>query len=229
MIIHDCKQGSSKWLELRMGIPTASCFDKILTLKGKASSSQERYISDLCAELLMGRPLEGPTMPWMERGKALEAEAAAYYSLQRDCELGSIGFITTDDGRYGASPDKIVGTDGFAEIKCPKPGVHVQYLLFNGPDADYYQQVQGQLLVGEREWVDVLSYHPEMPPALVRVNRDEKYIRVLAMELEKFCERLEEAKRTLHERGYFDSAASYRKLPVGDPDAFDKFLEGRLN
>ena len=34
MIIHEVEQGSGDWLKLRLGIPTASEFDKIITPTG---------------------------------------------------------------------------------------------------------------------------------------------------------------------------------------------------
>ena len=43
----------------------------------------------------------------------------------------------------------------------------------------YVPQVQGQLLVTGREWCDFLSYHPDMKPLLVRVERDKNYISTL--------------------------------------------------
>ena len=39
MIILDCEQGSRAWEEARLGIPTASCFARIVTPGGKLSKS----------------------------------------------------------------------------------------------------------------------------------------------------------------------------------------------
>jgi hypothetical protein len=41
MITHDVTQGSPEWLEARLGIPTASEFDKIITPTGKPSTQYE--------------------------------------------------------------------------------------------------------------------------------------------------------------------------------------------
>ena len=49
----------------------------------------------------------------------------------------------------------------------------------------------GQLWVTEREWCDFVSYHPDMPVLITRVQRDEEYISLLAAEVEKACEQIE--------------------------------------
>src|SRR5262249_28007687 len=75
----------------------------------------------------------------------------------------------------------------------------VGYLL----DADaigYRAQVQGQLWIAEREWVDTLSYNPEMPNALVRVGRDEKFIVALARAVDQFLEMGDTMKLELQRR-----------------------------
>jgi len=39
VIIHEVEQNTPEWLTLRLGIPTASMFDKIVTPAGKFSKS----------------------------------------------------------------------------------------------------------------------------------------------------------------------------------------------
>jgi len=52
----DCAQGSEAWLQCRLGVPTASCFGKILTATGKPSSSARAYRRTLVAERVTGLP-----------------------------------------------------------------------------------------------------------------------------------------------------------------------------
>ena len=40
---------------------------------------------------------------------------------------------------------------------------------------DYKAQVQGQLWVTGRAWADFMSYCPELPPFLIRVEPDPKF------------------------------------------------------
>lgn len=191
MIIHNVTQGTTEWLAVRAGIPTASCFDKIITPKGKASTQCERYMHKLIAERLMGHPTIEFQGPWLDRGKELEADAALYYESIRELETERVGFVTNDAGTIGASPDRLVGEDGLLELKVPAEHTHVAYMLTRAVDAEYYPQVQGQLWVTERKWLDIMSYHPEMPPAIIRVERDEKYINALAAAVTTFSEQLE--------------------------------------
>jgi hypothetical protein len=200
-----------------MGKPTASSFDRIVTPTGKLSTQADRYMMALLAELVMGHPIVGTTMPWMDRGKELEAEAVSFYELQRDADTTPVGFITTDCGRIGASPDRLVGADGLLEIKCPSPEIHMTYLLAGKAAQEYKPQLQGQLYVAERSWVDICSYHPEMPQAIVRVERDEKYIELLATALDSFCELLGAKRRMLTEQGLI-------KPPTAAPETTDDSL-----
>ncbi len=207
MKIHTVTQGSSAWLALRMGKPTASSFDKILTPTGKVSASQDGYLQSLIAELIMGHPADGFVSSAMERGKEMEAEAVSFYEFQNDVQTVPVGFITNDEETIGVSPDRLSGDDGLLEIKCPSPQQHVEYLLWNNVHKAYYPQLQGQLWIAERKWVDICSYHPEMPPAIVRVQRDEEFIAKLSGEVGKFVARLAEFRVQLDERGLLPKPA----------------------
>jgi hypothetical protein len=199
---HDVIQGTPEWLALRAGIPTASCFDQIITPKGKASSQAERYLHTLLAERIMGHPVTEFVSTWMDRGQQLEAEAVAYYEGIREKDTTKIGFLTNDDSTIGASPDRFVGDDGLLEIKVPKEHTHVGYLLTRSVDSAYYPQVQGQLWISEREWIDIMSYSPEMPPCLIHVERNEPYIDMLRAAVKTFSEELERISVELRARGW---------------------------
>lgn len=186
MKVHDCEQGSAEWHALRLGRPTASEFHRIVTPTGKLSKQSRAYAMRLVAERLLNRPMESVEgVQWMEHGRATEPEAARAYEFQNDVRTQVAGFVTTDDGRTGCSPDRLVGDAGLLEIKCPSPAVHLGYLL-DGFNDDYLPQVQGQLLVVEREWCDWFSYQSEMPGACVRSYRDKAYLARLAAALDEF-------------------------------------------
>lgn len=202
MVIHDVIQGTTEWLALRAGIPTASCFDRIVTKSGKPSTQAEKYLHRLLAERIMGHPVTEFVSAHMARGSDLEADARSYYEGIRECDVVKVGFVTNDERTIGASPDALVGTDGLLELKVPAEHTHVAYLLTSAVDSEYYPQVQGQLWITERKWLDIMSYHPEMPPAIVRVERDEKYIATLRAGVESFSRDLERAAVDLRERGW---------------------------
>ena len=203
MRVYNSIQGSTEWLKLRAGIPTASCFDQIITPGGKPSKSAERYLYTLLAERLMGHPIVEHVSLWMRRGSEAEKDAVQFYEFQRDIETAPVGFMSNDEGTIGASPDRLVGDDGLLEIKCPSEYIHVGYLMQDGTHYDAYKvQCQGQLWISERQWVDVVSYHPEMPMALARIERDEQFIEKLDAAVTAFSLALEDQFAILVERGW---------------------------
>ena len=186
MKIIDCVQNTPEWAAARLAIPTASKFGEILTPTGKLSAQADKYMLELCAEWLSGQPCDDYQSDWMKRGTELEPEARALYAFRMDVEPQTVGFITRDDGLVGCSPDALIGADGLAEFKCPAPHTHVRYLLGEKLDSKYLPQVQGQMWIAEREWCDWVSYHPTMPPAIVRTVRDKFYIKALASAVDEF-------------------------------------------
>lgn len=197
----DCEQGSQEWVDARLGIPTASQFHRIITPKTlKPSGQADKYAAELIAEWMIGFPFDKGGTALMERGKELEVKAVQFYELETGNKTEKIGFCLRDDGAVGASPDRLVGADGLLEIKCPGPVQHILYLL-SGLDADYRCQVQGQLWITGRQWLDFLSYHPDMPDFRVRVERDETFIAALAAAVDLFVEQLEVSKKRLIEMG----------------------------
>ena len=195
-------QGSPEWLQARLGIPTASCFEKIVTATGKPSTQADTYLYQLLAEWLTGKPHESFTNEWMDRGTALEPEARAYFEMTEDCEVQQVGFCTTDDGLMGCSPDMLIGTDGGGEIKCPSGGVHVQYLMENAIPSKYIPQVQGSMYVTGRKWWKWLSYHPDMPPVIVRVERDAAWHKSFDGIMRGFLAKMAGLRRELIEKGH---------------------------
>lgn len=202
MIVYDVKQGSPEWMALRCGVPTASNFDKILTPGRKASRSAEPYMFTLLGERMMGHPEDDFKSSWMQRGSEVEGDAINFYELQKDVAVTPVGFISNDAKTWGASPDALVGDEGQLEIKCPKAGTHVSYMMETGGAYEEYRvQVQGQLWVANRQWCDVVSFHPEMSMALTRIVRDDDFIADLSRAVAAFSARLEAMSLDLIERG----------------------------
>ena len=187
MIILDLEQGSEEWHLARLGIPTASNFAKIITSTGKLSTSATGYMHKLIAEYLMEKPIDIEKTEWMERGNELEADARGAYEFITDTTVDEVGLIYKDDKRLvSASPDGLINSDGGLEIKCPSPAVHVEYLLANKCPSKYLPQVMGCMYVTGRIWWDFMSYHPDLDPLIVRVNRDEELITKMDEAINKF-------------------------------------------
>jgi len=198
----DVEQRTKEWREARAGIVTASAFDRLLTPKTlKPSDQAEPYMNRLLAEWFLGRPLDdedGDSDSWMKRGIVMEAEAWAWYAVEREVEVEEVGFCLRDDRLVGCSPDALVGDDGGLEVKVPRADVHVGYL--RNPEslvAKYRGQVQGCLLVTGRAWFDLLSYNPAIPPVLVRVTPDPTYVEKLGPVLAAFVGRLRSERERL--------------------------------
>jgi hypothetical protein len=196
MKIIECEQGSVEWMQARLGIPTASQFDRIITPKAlKPAGARFLYRAELVAEYLLGQPLDWGTSEWVERGTELEDEARRYYAFQRDVEVQQVGFVSRDDGLVGGSPDGLVGDDGGLEIKCLGAAKHVRHML--GEDLGYVGQVQGNLWLTGRAWWDVLSYNPELPPVIHRIEPDPKWVEAFVPVLAEFITKLEADKAKL--------------------------------
>lgn len=197
MRIHDVKQGSDEWLKLRCGVPTASEFHNIITptLKISEGAGVETYLYRKLAEKWLGQPLDAFNAGAMEQGKILEEEAIPHLEWL-GWEVERVGFITTDDGRYGCSPDCLLPGGG-AEIKCPLPQTHIGYLLKGELPRDYAPQVHGSMLVTGRPWWKFVSYRRNLPLFVLVVERDEKVMARMREAIDAFNVRFDAAWQVL--------------------------------
>lgn len=181
MIFHPLDQNTPEWKRARIGIATASCFDKIITpSKWELSKSSMGYIYQLLSERTTGENEETFTSYWMERGQQYEGDARDAYCFATGYEVAQGGFFTSDDFAIGASPDVRVFVNGVlkgsCEIKCPKGSTQIETLLRMATDPAYFCQTQGQMYVMETEFVDFVSYHPDMPIFKHRTVRNDAFI-----------------------------------------------------
>jgi len=205
VIIERYEQKSEEWFRAHLGIPTASQFYRILTPKGDLSTQAEVYMYELLAEYVTGCHEDNYKNKWMELGTEREPDARAYYQFRTDSEVERVGFVYKDERRLtGCSPDGLLESGrGGLEIKCPKASTHVKSLLSGSISAQYWPQVQGSLWITGADYWDWLSYHPEMPPVLIRVLPDRAYQRKLDEAMNAFIDVLlrkrEEVRRILPE------------------------------
>lgn len=212
MIRLDVAHGSVPWVMARIGIPTASQFSRIVTPTGKKSGAWDEYAHQLIAESILQSPVIDYSSGFMDRGSGMEEKAVGWYELNHDVDCIPGGFCLRDDRRAGCSPDRLVGETGLLEIKCPSAVKHVAYLL-DTQGIGYRPQVQGELWVcNDREWIDTLSFNPDMPPALVRVYRDREFQAALDQYVPQFCDYVDELKLKLQPRGLFHGETFGRDL-----------------
>lgn len=188
--IFSCEQGTPEWDNLRLGVVTASEFDTVLASGrgGAPSVTRRKYMLKLIGERLTGVAAPGYSNEHMERGKVMEAEARDLYAMVQGVEPFQIGFMRRGD--VGASPDSLIDTMGISEIKTKLPHLHLEVLLANEMPAEHKPQVQGQLMVGEKEWCDFVSYWPGLPIFIKRIYRDEDYIKKLEKGIEDFLDEM---------------------------------------
>jgi len=183
-----CIQGSQEWLKLRLGVATASNFDKIITSTGKESTTLEKYALQLATEKMLIEPEPTYKNEAMQRGNDLEPLAREAYCQAILEPVEEITMILSDCGNWGYSPDGIVGDEGLIEIKCPLATTHAKYLIDNKMPTDYWQQVQGGLWISSRQYCDFISFHPNFQDKqlfIIRVKRDEEFIQKLAILVNK--------------------------------------------
>ncbi len=195
--VFDFDQGSEAWARARLGIPTASEFAAVLA-KGQGKT-RRTYLMKLLGERLTGEPAENYQNAHMERGKLMEDEARETYALIQDVAPIRVGFIRNGD--VGCSPDSLIGDTGLLEIKTKLPHLQLDLLDADRVPPEHAAQIQGQLWVSEREFVDFVSYWPRLPPFIKRVHRDEEYITTLVSEVARFCRELDDLTKAMVRRG----------------------------
>jgi len=198
MLTEDVIQGSLEWKNCRLGIPTASNFDKIITASGSRSAQANAYMGKLLGEFIAGEPEQGVYTDDMERGNRLEPMARVFYSAITSNLVDEVGMVyLNEDKKIACSPDGLMTGKGL-EIKCPKLGNHIGYTLDGKLPSKYKAQVQGSIWVtGLDEW-DFMSYHPDYKPLIITVERDDVYIGKMEKLIIEFSERLEELKESLN-------------------------------
>lgn len=186
--IINCEQGQPEWHEARRGIPTASEYATVMA-KGRDGKSpsvtRRKYMLRLIGERMSGQvDTFGYKNADMERGHQMEPDARNLYAFTTGKAVEQVGFIRNGD--TGCSPDGLIDKNGMLQIKSAKPELHLEALLAQQMPSEHKPQVQGELMVAEREWSDFMSYWPGLPPLIVRVYRDEPYITTIRAELSVF-------------------------------------------
>ena len=162
LITLDCEQGTEEWLIARLGIPTATGIESIVTPTGRKSGAWTSYLAELVAESIEGLT-EGFKSADMLRGNQLENQARMAYEFETGNDVIQVGGVYLNaDKDMMISPDGLIPTlrKGL-EIKCPKMKTHIKYILEGGVPSEYIIQVQASLWVTGYDTWDFVSYCPE--------------------------------------------------------------------
>ncbi len=197
IIIDDIDQQSEEWFTLKAGVPGASDFSRIIQANGKPSKSRQEYLYELAGEKIIGTKEATYQSFAMEQGNKREAEAREYYEFVTGKDVQQVAFVFKDENRdVGCSPDGLMPNKGL-EIKCPILKHHTKQLIEGGIPNEKHRQIQGSMWVcGFNFWI-FMSYFPGMPPFILEVERDNKFISTLEVEMKSFLSELKETYDTL--------------------------------
>jgi len=143
-------------------------------MAAKHSDTYRRLIDELAEERRTGSCKDGDFVnAAMQWGIDHEDTARRWYARERANQVQQTGFVVHSELNFvGVSPDGLVGDDGLVEIKCPQRNAFQQVRKANAMPSRYRWQVQGQLWVCGRTWLDFVCFYPPQDGIIVRVECD---------------------------------------------------------
>lgn len=211
MIHHTHEQGSDAWKAARKGCITGSRFkdarDRLAdkpektdkktgevtpAQRGAPSAKQLAYAMDTARERLGGTVPPVYQNAAMRTGTIQEPEARIAYEALTGNLVQEVGFITTDDGLFGLSPDGLIDADGVLEIKTMVSSATLFQAVADGDISEYIDQCNGYLWLLGRQWVDLCLWAPDLEAlglqlTIIRITRDEAAIDALEADLMAFA------------------------------------------
>ena len=200
MIVLKHEQGTSEWLNSRLGVITASRVHALLLNKRTKTptykEARETYMLELINEVCTKQQEEinGKALEW---GTLNEDSAIAAYEFESGNDVEKISLVYKDENRRaGASADfRLLGKDYGGECKCPMNGVNHLNFILNGVIKDEYttQMQFGMYCTGWDKW-DFVSYNPRMPKKLIHyvtIERDVELMKYFDDEIPKFCHEMD--------------------------------------
>ncbi|WP_061238218.1 lambda exonuclease family protein [Ectopseudomonas composti] len=159
---------------------------------GRPSDAALNYAFSLAIERISGIPLDNGFETWhMKRGHELEPEARMEHEMQTGLIIQRAGFVTTDDGAFGASADGLIGEDGGSEYKCFLAPEKLRAFHIDNDASGIMDQVMGCMWITGRKFWHVGMYCPALEPVGKQLwwrefQRDEDYIEKLEADLWQF-------------------------------------------
>lgn len=161
---------------------------------GEPSDAALAYAFGLAIERISGQALQDDKFQTyaMRRGQELEPDARRAHEML-GIMVQRAGFVTTEDGVLGSSTDGLIGTTGASEYKCLVSPEGLRRILLDDDLSEFTEQLQGGLMVTEREWMHFGLYCPALAGigrdfTIHVVKRDEPYIAQLRKDLYEFNE-----------------------------------------
>jgi putative phage-type endonuclease len=188
MPLVEVDQQTPEWLQMRVGMVTASRVSDVITKRKRGEGelkARADYRTEVISEILTGRSAEHYVTPEMDWGTDHEPEARATYEVRLDREALPGGFAIHDNiPRFGASPDGLIGEDGLVEIKCPTTATHLEWLIAGVVPEEHKPQMDAEMACANRKWCDFVSFDPRLPKKLQLFIRPylRDDVRIAAME-----------------------------------------------
>lgn len=181
---YNIKQGSLDWLKARASKLCSSEMSKAITPKKKQISTQITQLVIKKQAALLSGEFEEASLGWAaERGTELEPLARMRYEEIVGVTVEKVGFMTY--GSIGASTDGLTA-DHVLEIKCLTDANHLNALIADNPEKDYWLQVQTEMYVADHEYANLYFFHPTMPSRIVTVEYDPEFTELLLKAEEAF-------------------------------------------
>jgi len=188
----EAPQGEEKWMAIKLGKPSSSNFGNIVKANGDRSESRTAYLEKLADEVITERRENQYELSSFRRGKELEPESRETFEFSTGVHVKQVSLVWPDERkRYLCSPDGLIDDDSGFETKSANIKIQLKRLRKGTLPPEHHRQVQGCLMITERDKWHYRSYCRGMRPLNIVVRRDEKFIRILRIELEAFCDDLE--------------------------------------
>lgn len=201
---YNLNQLTDEWLELKLGILSASILKNVITaktLKVSASKTNRLFYDEVLSQRIGGEiDREGFTSFAMQRGLDDEPFAIKQYEENYGQKVKPCGFVINRKlgFPFGWSPDGLVGEDGSIEIKSRDPKYQIQTILDHmaGRSEDvipseFMMQIQTGLFVSARSWCDFISFCNGFQMVRIRVEPIAEFQEAIAAAAEGFEDILE--------------------------------------
>lgn len=174
---------------------------------GDFSPAAKDYAFRLAVERISGTPLDEGFQTWaMQRGHELEPAARLAHEIAIGVVVERAGFVTTDDGVFGASADGLIGDNSGSEYKCLVAPARLRAVHIDGDMSEFIDQVQGCMwITGRKTWHFGL-YCPALAPIGREfwhrvVERDDNYIEAMEADLIEFKALVDSLEAQLRDTG----------------------------
>ncbi|KAM7269302.1 hypothetical protein ACFE04_024799 [Oxalis oulophora] len=175
----DAPQRSAEWFALRRDKLTTSTFSTALGF-WKGTRRAELWHEKVFA--LQLKDFDDRQKSAMQWGVLNEEPAIQRYKTITGRDVSFLGFAVHTEEKLdwvGASPDGLLcgypGPDGILEVKCPyNKGKPETALPWSTMPFYYMPQIQGQMEIMDREWVDLYCWTPN-GSTIFRIWREQSY------------------------------------------------------